>query len=174
MKPRNVSRAGAVPALRHVPVAARAAPARRRVVQAAGAGLLLTLLPWNAARANDDNTWRAALTALTGGATPRSGRVRLEIAPLVENGNTVPVTLAVDSPMTAADHVRRVALLTQRNPQPEVAVFTLGPGCGRAQIATRMRLATSQTVLGLAEMNDGSWWQAGVDVIVTLAACVEG
>lgn len=150
------------------------APSRRRVVQAASGGLLLTMLPWDVARANDDNTWRTALTALTGGATPRTGRVRLEIAPLVENGNTVPVTLAVDSPMTPADHVRRVAVITQRNPQPDVAVFTLGPACGRAQIATRMRLATSQTVLALAEMNDGSWWQRGIDVIVTLAACVEG
>ncbi len=146
---------------------------RQFVLQGAACGLL-TLLPLRAARAQDDNRWREALAALTGGVQPRAGRVVLEIAPLVDNGNTVPVTVSFDSPMTAADHVRRLALLTPRNPQPEVAVFTLGPASGRAQVATRMRLATSQTVLALAQTSDGTWWQTGVEVLVTLAACVEG
>ena len=70
--------------------------------------------------------------------------------------------------------MRRLALLTERNPQPQVAVFTLGPACGRAQVSTRMRLATSQTVRALAELSDGSWWEQDAEVIVTLAACVEG
>ncbi|MBI5719022.1 MAG: SoxY-related AACIE arm protein [Burkholderiales bacterium] len=117
---------------------------------------------------------REAVAAFTGGAEPRSGRVRLELAELVENGNAVPVTVSVQSPMTEADHVRRIALFTERNPDPGVAIFHFSPRNGRAWVSTRMRLATSQQVLALAQMNDGSCWQATMDVVVTLAACVEG
>lgn len=113
-----------------------------------------------------------AIAAFAGAAPLREGRVRLELSPLVENGNTVPVTVSV--PGADAAEVRRLALFTERNPQPEVAVFTLGALAGRAQVATRLRLATSQTVFALAQMADGSVWQAGVEVVVTLAACVEG
>lgn len=115
---------------------------------------------------------RAAIAAFAAGAPVRDGRVQLELSPLVENGNTVPVTVSVPGADGAA--VRRLALFTELNPQPEVAVFTLGPLAGRAQVATRMRLATSQTVVALAQMADGSVWQRRVDVVVTLAACVEG
>jgi sulfur-oxidizing protein SoxY len=75
--------------------------------------------------------------------------------------------------MTAADHVQHIGLFTELNPLPEVAVFHLGPHSGLARVATRMRLATSQTLTALAVMNDGSVWQQQVEVIVTLAACIE-
>jgi sulfur-oxidizing protein SoxY len=140
------------------------------VLQGAAAGVAAAVSPLSLAQP----AWADALRALTGGTAPREGLVQLEISPLVENGNAVPVTIRVDSPMTDTDHVRRIALLTERNPQPQVAVFTLTPASGRAQVATRMRLATSQTVWALAELSDGSWWRQGVDVVVTLAACVEG
>ena len=117
---------------------------------------------------------QSAISSFTGGAPVRDGRVRLDISPLVENGNAVPVTLAVDSPMSDTDFVRRLALFTERNPQPEVAVFELSPLSGRAQVATRLRLATSQTIVAVAQLGDGSYWQRRVDVVVTLAACVEG
>ena len=118
---------------------------------------------------------QAAITAFTGGRAPiNSSRVALDLAPLVENGNTVPVSVRVDSLMTAAEHVKRIALFTERNPQPEVAVFNLSLQSGRAEVATRMRLATSQRVVALAELQDGSYWQRTVEVVVTLAACVEG
>ena len=97
----------------------------------------------------------------------------LDISPLIDNGNVVPVAIRVDSPMTAADHVQRIGLFTELNPLPEVAVFHLGPRSGRAQVTTRMRLATSQTLTALAVMNDGSVWQQQVDVLVALAACIE-
>jgi len=141
----------------------------RRVVLVAGLGGVMiapaTALP---------DSLRAALAAFTGGAPVREGRVQLDIAPLVENGNVVPVTVSVSSSMTAAEHVRRIALFASRNPQPEVLVAQLGPRSGRAVVATRMRLATSQQVLAVAELSDGTFWRQGVDVIVTLAACVEG
>lgn len=115
-----------------------------------------------------------AIRRFTGGATAQPGRITIDIAPLVENGNTVPVTLRVESPMTAAQHVAAIALFTSRNPQPDVAIFRLGPRAGRAVVSTRMRLATSQTVVALAQHSDGSFSQASVAVEVTLAACVEG
>ena len=114
-----------------------------------------------------------AIRSFTGGAVVREGRVKFEISPLVENGNAVPVSVAVDSPMTAADHVRRIALFNERNPQADVVVFHLSARSGRAQVATRIRLAASQTVVALAETSDGAFWSAQAKVIVTLAACIE-
>ncbi len=145
---------------------------KRRHLLNASAGIVATML-LSGARATPESM-RAAVQAFTGGAPVQTGRVKLDIATLVDNGNTVPVVVDVDSPMSAAEHVRRIGLFNEANPQPEVAVFQLGPHNGLARVATRMRLATSQRVLALAQMNDGSWWQAQADVIVTLAACIEG
>jgi sulfur-oxidizing protein SoxY len=115
----------------------------------------------------------AAVRHFAGDALPRTGRVKFDIAPLVENGNSVPITVSVDSPMTPTDHVTAIAVYNEKNPQRDVIVCKLGPRAGRAEIATRIRLATSQKLVALARMSDGSCWQASVDVIVTLAACVE-
>lgn len=134
--------------------------------------LALALSPALPATATPEGM-EAAVKAFVGSGSLRSGRITLDIAPLVENGNTVPVTVSVDSPMTAADHVRSIAIFNERNPQHEVAVFQLGPHNGRAVVSTRIRLATSQQLVALARMNDGSCWQARVDVVVTLAACIE-
>ena len=140
--------------------------ARRQLL---GAGALACV--WRPARATP-GSMQAAIDTFSGGGVVHEGRVKLDISPLVENGNTVPVTVSVPGVEAAA--VRRLALFTESNPQPEVAVFTLGALAGRAQVATRMRLATSQAVVALAQMADGSVWQQRVDVVVTLAACVEG
>jgi sulfur-oxidizing protein SoxY len=115
----------------------------------------------------------AAVRAFTNGAPVRDGKLRFEIAPLVENGNTVPITVSVDSPMSAADHVQAIAVFNERNPQTQVASFVLGPRAGRASVSTRIRLATSQKLTAVARLSDGSHWSHTVDVIVTLAACVE-
>lgn len=114
-----------------------------------------------------------ALTAFTGGRPVQPGRITLTLDELVENGNSVPVTVAVASPMTAADHVQRIALFALQNPQPQVAVFQLSPANGAARVSTRMRLATSQPVIALAQTSDGRFWSASFDVVVTLAACLE-
>jgi len=79
----------------------------------------------------------------------------------------------VDSPMTAADHVRSITLLSSRNPRPLMATFHLSPASGRAQVATRVRLAGSQRVLALAQLSDGSWWSGGAEVEVTESACLD-
>lgn len=134
--------------------------------------LAALLLPVTASQATPDSL-AAAVRAHLGGATPRDGRVTIDIAELIENGNTVPLSVSVQSPMTAADHVKSIALFTERNPQPEVAVFHLTPAVARARVDTRIRLATSQRLVALATMGDGSVWRAQAEVIVTLAACIE-
>jgi sulfur-oxidizing protein SoxY len=118
-------------------------------------------------------TLEEAVRSWAGKETPRTGRVRLEIAPLIDNGNTVPITIQVESPMTSADYVREIAVFNERNPQRDVVRFSLSPASGRAKVSTRIRLATSQQLVALARMSDGSVWQHSVDVIVTLAACIE-
>lgn len=143
---------------------------RRDLLLAAGGVMVLRTVDAAAPSA----LFQPAIDAFTGGRTPVEGRVKLAIDTLVENGNVVPVSVSVDSPMTAADHVRRIALFTENNPQPEVVVFHLGPRNGRATVATRMRLATSQRVIALAQMSDGSVSRHSVEVVVTLAACLEG
>jgi sulfur-oxidizing protein SoxY len=145
---------------------------RRRDLLAAGAGLTMLALvrPASATPAE----MAAAISAFTGGAKPQSGKVTFDVAQLIDNGNAVPVTITVDSPMSATDHVSAIAIFTERNPQTDVAIFTLGPRAGKAEIATRIRLATSQRLMAIARLSDGSYWSHGVDVIVALAACIEG
>lgn len=116
----------------------------------------------------------AAIAAFTGGVTPTPGRVTLDVAQLVDNGNSVPVTVTVASLMAAADRVAAIAIFNERNPESHVAEFTLGPRCGKAEVSTRIRLATSQRLVAVARMADGSYCSHAADVIVTLAACIEG
>jgi sulfur-oxidizing protein SoxY len=141
----------------------------RRELLVAGLGLAVS---WRAAATPAEMD--AEIRAFTGGAAVREGKVGFEIAPLVENGNTVPIVLSVDSPMTAADHVQAIAVFNSGNPQPQVAVFRLGPRAGKSVVNARMRLATSQKLTAVARLSDGSHWSKTVDVVVTLAACVEG
>jgi sulfur-oxidizing protein SoxY len=116
---------------------------------------------------------KEAVRKVTGGARVLPGRVKLDIPPLIDNGNTVPLTVTVESPMTAADHVKAITVFTEKNPQPFVMTAHLGPRAGRAQVSTRARIADSGTVLAIAQMSDGSFWSHSVKVIVTLSACLE-
>ena len=114
-----------------------------------------------------------AVRKVVGDATLRPGRVRLDLPPLIENGNSVPLTVTVDSPMSAADHVRAIHVFTEKNPQPNVITAWLGPRAGRASIATRARIADTGTVIAVAQLSDGSFWSDSVNVVVTLSACLE-
>src|SRR5690606_17745639 len=105
---------------------------RRRLLAAgACAPLLLALRPAGATPA----AMAAAIADFTGGARARDGRVTLEVAQLIDNGNTVPVTIRVDSPMTAGDRVLTIGLFNERNPLPDVVRFRLGPRIGKAEVA---------------------------------------
>jgi len=144
---------------------------KRRELLGAAIGLA-GVVQWRPANATAEEL-AAAIAAFAGGVPVRNGRVEIDIAPLVENGNTVPITVRVQSAMSEADHVKAIAIFNESNPQRDVANFYLGPRAGRATVATRIRLATSQNLVAVAKMNDGSCWSQTVDVLVTLAACVE-
>ena len=124
------------------------------------------------ARATGEEMARA-VKDFTGGAPVKKGRVKLEVEPLVENGNSVPISVSVESPMTPSEHVLALALFNEHNPQPEIIRASFGPRSARAAISTRIRLATTQRLLAVAHFSDGSFWSDEADVIVTLAACIE-
>jgi sulfur-oxidizing protein SoxY len=148
--------------------------ASRRAILATTPGLMALTLVRPAATAAPEAMQAAIREFLGEAGPPRPGRVTLDVPPLVENGNAVPLSVTVDSPMTESDRVRSIAVFNSRNPLPGVVVAHLGPRAGAARLATRIRLATSQQVLALAVMSDGSIWSDSAEVIVTLAACVEG
>jgi sulfur-oxidizing protein SoxY len=114
-----------------------------------------------------------AIRAVVGNAPVRRGRVRLDLPPLIDNSNSVPLSVTVESPMTPADHVKAIHVFTEKNPLPNVVSVFLGPRAGRASIATRVRIADTQTVTAIAEFSDGSFWAGTADVVVTLSACLE-
>ncbi len=142
---------------------------------AAGAALAIALRPAAAATALPrTETTESAIRRFAGDNPIRPGRVTLDLPPLVENGNTVPLTVSVESAMTPEDHVRRIGVFNEKNPQPNVITVHLRPGAGHAQVSTRIRLADTQRITAIAEMSDGTYWSASADAIVTLAACLEG
>jgi sulfur-oxidizing protein SoxY len=144
---------------------------RRTFLSLAGSAAMLgvTLRPTEATPA----MLSSAIRNVVGEAPVRIGKVKLEVPPLVENGNTVPMTVRVDSPMTAQDYVKSIHVFNEKNPQPNIGNFHLGPRAGRAQVSTRIRLADSQKVVAIARLSDDTFWSATVDVVVTLAACTE-
>lgn len=121
----------------------------------------------------DAGRMAAEVERFAGGASVRAGRVRIDVPELVDNGNSVPIEVEVDVPADARLHVRRIAVFNEKNPQPHVAVFHLGPRAGRARVGTRIRLADSQRIVAVAELSDGTFWSAAADVVVALAACLE-
>ena len=146
---------------------------RRAVLLGTLAGSVAVTIRLEPAQATPERM-RTAIRNVVGEASIRKGRVEREVPPLVENGNTVALSVAVDSPMTATDYVKALHVFNEKNPQPNVISVHLGPRAGKAKISTRFRLADSQMVTAIAEMSDGTFWSASADVIVTLAACVEG
>ena len=114
-----------------------------------------------------------AIRKVVGNAQVREGKVKLDVPPLIDNGNTVPLSVEVESPMTEKEHVKSITVLTERNPQPYVLSAQLGPRAGRARLSTRARIADTGTVIAIAQLSDGTFWSHRVRVIVTLSACLE-
>jgi sulfur-oxidizing protein SoxY len=133
---------------------------------------LVTLLPFEAARATPE-AMALAIKEVVGNAEIREGNVKLDVPPLIENGNTVPLTVTVDSPMSDADYVKAIHVFNEKNPQPHVFNAWLSPGNGKAAVGTRIKLADTQKIVAIAETSKGEFFSASADVIVTLAACLE-
>ena len=149
--------------------------ATRRRFLAALAGAVGIWLPLATGPASaTPASMRAAIRKVVGEAPVTKGRLKIDLPPLIENGNAVSLTVAVESPMTVEDHVKAIHVFTEKNPQPNVISVQLGPRAGRATFSSRIRLADSQKVIAIAQMSDGSFWSDEIEVIVTLAACLEG
>jgi sulfur-oxidizing protein SoxY len=148
---------------------------RRDILKAAGAlaaGCGAAVLVVRPARATPASM-QTAIRNVVGSAAVKPGKVALDIPPLVENGSTVAVSVAVESPMTPMDYVKAIHIFTEKNPQPNVIGIHLGPRAGRATVATRIRLVDTQKIVAIAELSDGSFWSDTVEVIITLGACLE-
>ena len=148
---------------------------RRRFLGLAGSAAICGAVPIVTVRPAEATPamLATAIRNVVGEAELHTGKVKLDIPPLVENGNTVPMTVSVASPMTPDDHVKSIHVFNEKNPQPNIGNFYLGAQAGRAQVSTRIRLADSQKVVAVAQLSDGSFWSTSVDVVVTLAACTE-
>ena len=133
------------------------------------AGGALVAAPWLPARATPDAA-AAAMREVTGGAPLQQGLVRLDLPGMVENGNAVGMTVGVDDPPSP---VRSLHVSADGNPLPTVLHARIGPAAFRPHVATRIRLASSQTVHAIAVLQDGACWTSSVDLVVTLAACLE-
>src|SRR5262249_13172164 len=153
----------------------RRAPTRREALRGAGAIAAGGALPslWLGRAAGTPADMRAAVAHLGRDAEVHVGRGQIENPPFVEDGNTVPGPVSVDSPMTPEAYVKAIHVFNEKNPQPNVISASLGPRAGRASIATRIRLTDTQTVVAIAEMSDGSFWSDSISVIITLGACLE-
>ena len=148
---------------------------RRQFLEFAGAAAVIGAVPTVSMRTAEATpaSLATAIRNVTGSAVVRIGKVKLDIPPLIENGNTVPMTVSVSSPMTSDDYVKSIHVFNEKNPQPNIGNFHLGPRAGRAQISTRIRLADTQKIVAIARLSDDSFWSVSVDVVVTLAACTE-
>ena len=150
----------------------RPAVSRRSFLARSGAAAMITVLPVTAAQATPEML-DAAIREVTGGKKLNAGKVALDIPPLVENGNAVPMKVSVESPMSAKDHVKAIHVFNEKNPQPHVLNAYIGPRAGKAIVQAHIKLADSQRVVAIAELSDGTFWSTSAEVIVTIAACTE-
>ena len=150
----------------------RPAVSRRSFLAGSGAAAMITVLAVTAAHATPAML-DAAIREVTGGKKLNAGKVALDIPPLVENGNAVPMKVSVESPMSAQDHVKAIHVFNEKNPQPHVLNAYIGPRAGKAIVQAHIKLADSQRVVAIAELSDGTFWSASAEVIVTIAACTE-
>ena len=144
----------------------------RRQAMAIGAGTIVaTIIGASVVPAFAANDSDALLKKFTGGKAPTEGRVKLDLPEIAENGNTVPMTVTVESPMTEQSYVTSVLVLADGNPNGGVATFHFSPASGVAEANTRIRLAATQNIVAVAKMNDGSFFTASTQVKVTIGGC---
>jgi sulfur-oxidizing protein SoxY len=133
----------------------------------AAAGLPLAVMGQDAAAMS----WEQAVKKVLGDAKPIEGKVSIDMPEIAENGNTVPFTVSIDSPMSETDRVKVIHIIATANPQPGVAVFRFSPLSGKATVAGRMRLARTQDIIGIAELSDGRFLMSKRNVKVTIGGC---
>jgi sulfur-oxidizing protein SoxY len=144
---------------------------RREFATGAAALVLFSLYAGRLSAQVTEPAWQQVLKSLVGDVKPIEGKVTLELPEIAENGNTVPLTVSVESPMTPNDYVKAIHVIATENPQPGVATFRFSLLSGKASAASRMRLARTQEVIGLAELSDGKFLLGRRSVKVTIGGC---
>ena len=145
---------------------------RRRLIQGAGALAVITCVP---ARAADGGLPAIPeLAKFIAGRTPRRERLTLDLPRIADNGLSVPTHIAVSGPFAPGPFVRKIALFSEINPVPDMAVFEFPQPLERIEIDTRIRLAGTQQIVAVAEMTDNTLLASAIDVIVTLGGCMDG
>jgi sulfur-oxidizing protein SoxY len=144
---------------------------RRQVLTVSASALAAAALGVSVRPVHAANDSQELIDKFTGGKKPAEGKVRLDLPEIAENGNTVPMTVSVDSPMTEQSHVTDVLIVADGNPRGGVATFHFSPASGVAEANTRIRLATTQNIVAVAKMNDGSFFTASKQVKVTIGGC---
>ena len=144
---------------------------REFVIGVGAAGAAVVLCGATGAVAQELPSFDEVFKKVVGDKTPEEKGVRLELPEIAENGNTVPFSVAVDSPMTEQDHVRAIHVLSTGNPQPVVATFRFTPASGKASVSSRMRLAKTQEIVTVAELSTGKFVVGRKLVKVTIGGC---
>lgn len=145
---------------------------RREFAMVAVAAAAVSAMPLGELSAQDSpQGWEEALKKILGDAKPVEGKVTIDMPEIAENGNTVPFTVSVDSPMTEKDYVKAIHVISTANPAPAVGTFRFTPLSGKASVASRMRLARTQDIIGVAELSDGKFVMARRPVKVTIGGC---
>ncbi len=146
---------------------------RRELIATCGAGFVaamgLSMIPRSAFA--DPKSAEAAMMKSVGGKKPTMGKVKLDLPEIAENGNTVPIGLEVESPMTSSDYPKALHVFADKNPTPDVASFFFTPANGKAKVSARMRMAKTQNIIAVAEMSDGSVFMGQKEVKVTIGGC---
>lgn len=146
-------------------------PSRRDFGLGVAAATVAFALPAAASAQDQAQPWELAVRKILGEAKPSEGKFTIELPEIAENGNTVPFTVSAESPMTEKDHVKAIHIIATANPQPGVATFRLTPLSGKAAVSSRLRLARTQDVVGIAELSDGRFLMARRPVKVTIGGC---
>ena len=141
------------------------------VLGASAVAALTAFLPLGTNSAQAKTSWQDAMKTAIGDAKPAAGRVKITLPEIAENGNTVPFSLAVESPMSSKDYAKAVHIFASGNPRPDVASFMFSPLSGKAEAASRMRLGRTQDIIAVAEMSDGKFYMAKRTVKVTIGGC---
>ncbi|HEY6834258.1 MAG TPA: thiosulfate oxidation carrier protein SoxY [Pseudolabrys sp.] len=144
---------------------------RRAALALSAGGAALTLLGWGSEASAAAKEAADQIAKFTGGKTPNKGKISIELPEIAENGNTVPLAISVDAPMTADNYVSEVMVVAEGNPNPGVATFTFSPMSGKADASTRIRLAATQNIIVVAKTSKGEFYTAQKLVKVTIGGC---
>jgi sulfur-oxidizing protein SoxY len=142
----------------------------RRDALALGVGSVAAWAAPGRSRA-EPNGAEAEIAKFTGGKTAEPGRIAIDLPEIAENGTAVPLAVTVESPMTAADHITEVLVIADANPLPRIATFHFTALSGRAEAATRVRLAATENVIVVARTSDGRFYTERKEVKVTIGGC---